>query len=289
MRNKHYRSLTGIMARSLFWGVLIAFLILPMVWIVSVSFQSLSGLSGKYSIIPQHPDFEAYRTALTKGSDIRASLLYSTYFSALSSVLAICVALASAYVVTAHTMSLKWRKQIVFTGISLFFLPAFAVFPGVRQIEKVIPAIRQPTVELVMTQSVQAFPVAFILLLFLFASLPKTDFEQLLLETNSRVKSFWFGVVARRPAAIAAIATITFAAVWSEFYVTGLITTKQTIQPFSVLLLKAQQQYRTDYSVPAAGAVVSLIITLGAVILGYLFILGTRTIRRRIDELRHRA
>lgn len=266
-----------------------AFLILPLLWIVSVSFQSLNGLSNRYSILPQHPNFEAYYSALAKGSNIRASLMYSMNVSALSSLAAITVALASAYLVTAQVLSLRWRKQIVFTAISLFFLPAFAVYPGIKQIERVIPAMRWPMIELVITQSVQAFPVAFILLLFLFASLPRTDFEQLLLETHSRVKSFWWGVVARRPAAVVAIATITFAAVWSEFYVTGLITTQESIQPFSVLLLKTQQQYGTDYSAAAAGAVVSLIITLGAVLLGYLSILGIRKTRSWIDKLRYRG
>lgn len=289
MGNRYYRSLTGSVARWLFWSLFVAFLILPMFWIVSVSLQSLHGLSNKYSVIPHSSDFEAYRTAFREGSNIRGSLIFSTKFSALSSVLAISVALASAYLVNAETVSLKWRKQIVFTAISLFFLPAFAIYPGIKVIERVIPGAPWPTAELVLTQTVQAFPVAFILLLFLFSSLPRTDFEQLLLETKSRVKSFWWGVVARRPAAVVAIATVTFAAVWSEFYVTGLITTMEPVQPFSVLLQKAQTQYRTDYSVPAAGAVASLVITLGAVLVGYLAILGSQIIRRLIDQLRHRA
>lgn len=288
MKNNYHRSLTGRVARGLFWSFFIAFLILPLIWMVLVSVQSLNGLSNKYSIIPKHITFQGYQAALLKGGDIRSALIYSTYVSALSSFLAMTMALASAYLVTARVLLFKLRKQIIVTAVGLFFLPAFAVYPGIRQLEGLVPSFKQPAVELIATQSIQVFPVAFILLLFLFSSLSRTDFEQLLLETRSRVKAFGWGVVARKPAGVVAIATLTFAAVWSEFYVTGFITMKDREKPFSVLLQMTQQQYSTDYSSAAAGAVVSLIITLGSVGLGYLTILASRHLRRGIGQLRHR-
>jgi glycerol transport system permease protein len=280
MRNKYAQSLTGRVARGLFWTLFLGFLLLPLIWMVLVSVQSLNGLSNRYSIIPEHITFQGYQAALLKTGDIRSALIYSIYVSAASSILAMTVALASAYLVSARVLSFKWRRQIVITALGLFFLPAFAVYPGIRQLERFVPSFKQPALELVATQSIQVFPVAFILLLFLFTSLSRTDFEQLLLETRSRVKAFWWGVVARKPAGVVAIATLTFAAVWSEFYVTGFITMKDKIKPFSVLLQMTQQQYSTDYSSVAAGAVVSMAITLGSVVIGYLILIASQRLGR---------
>jgi ABC-type glycerol-3-phosphate transport system permease component len=282
MRNKYPRSLTGRVARGLFWTFFLGFLLLPLIWMVLVSVQSLNGLSNKYSIIPEHITLQGYKAALLTTGDIRSALIYSTYVSAVSSIIAMTVALASAYLVTARVLSFKWRRQIVITALGLFFLPAFAVYPGVRQLERFFPSFDQHhALELIATQSIQVFPVAFILLLLLFKSLSRTDFEQLLLETRSRVKAFWWGIVARNSAGVVAIATLTFAAVWSDFYVTGFITMRDKSKPFSVLLQFTQGQYATDYSAAAAGAVVSMIITLGSVGMGYLIIIASRHVRRR--------
>jgi ABC-type glycerol-3-phosphate transport system permease component len=173
------------------------------------------------------------------------------------------IALSSAYLVHAKVVSLKWRINIASGAIGLFFLPAFAVYPGLTVLSDIFPFYRDVTVQLLVIQTLQSFPIAFILLVTLFASLPRAHFDQLLLETGSRVRAFWIGVVRMRMSGVLAIATITCATVWNEFYITNLITTYYQSKPFSVKLQMFSGQYRLNFSSLAAGAVASLFFTVG--------------------------
>jgi ABC-type glycerol-3-phosphate transport system permease component len=291
MNNSDFRSSGERIGRGLFWLLFVCFTALPLLWVVLVSLQATDALSAnRYSLFPREISFRAYQVAMIQNyRGIRSSLVYSLLVSAISATGAMVAALSASYLVNGRVLSLKWRRRIVLFALSLFFLPAFAVYPGVEVLEHVFPWFRRPGLELTVIQSIQAFPVAFVLLLALFASLSRLDFEQLLIETGSRVKAFWWGVVARRPAGVVSIATITFAFAWSEFYVTGFMTTRDQAKPFSVLLQMFQEQYRTDYASLAAGAVISLIMSLGSIGLGALGVASYQRARIGIARKRNRG
>lgn len=277
------------MAKALVWLLFVTLIILPMLWVLSVSLQAADVVSGnRYWYYPKHVSLQAFKLVLCENyRGIRSALVYSSFFSLLATAIAMIVALSAAYLVNAQVLLLKWRRRLVLGAVGLFFLPAFAVYPGIELIEDVWPFFRISLVQLTIIHSIQAFPISFILLLVLFKELSNSDFEQLLLETGSRVKAFWWGIVARWPVGVVAVATITFTTIWSEFYITSFITTRDQVKPFSVVLQMFEGQYRTDYSSLAAGAIISLIVSFGPITLLLLFSAFLR-VRDQIERKRDR-
>jgi raffinose/stachyose/melibiose transport system permease protein len=254
MGNSGYHSLSEIIASKLFWFFFLL-LALPLLWVLWVSLQPSGGNSNSHAFLSLHTFgliiFKNYR-------GIRTSFAYSSLISLQAAMSAMVVALSAVYLVNDQTSSIKSRRKIIFGMISLFFLPAFTVYPGVEVLAR-FPFFRSAIIQLIVVNLVQALPITFFLLLALFASLPSSDLEQLLLETGSRVKAFWWGVVVMNAGGVAAVFTITFAAIWNDFYVTSFITMKDPAKPFSVILQMFNGQYSTDYASLEAGAIISLI------------------------------
>lgn len=290
MRNSGFQPCGERIATGLFWLLFALLIVLPLLWVFLVSLQAAGVASGdRYSLFPRQISIQAFELAIFENyRGIRSSLGYSLFVGIVATVTAMVVALSAAYLVNARVRPLKCRRKIVLGAISLFFLPAFAIYPGVEALADCLPFFRSTVVQLMVIHSIQAFAIAFVLLLALFASLSSLDFEQLLLETGSRVRAFWWGVVARNIAGVTAVATLTFATVWSEFYLTSFVTTRDQDKPFSVVLQMFEGQYRTDYASLAAGAVVSLIVSLGPVAVLLLYGAARRG-RDRIGRERDRG
>ena len=153
----------------------------------------------------------------------------------------------------------NWKKRILTFSIGLYFLPVFLIYPGIKKLSSFLPYIAHlNTYNLIFSHTIFGFTNAFILLLLIYGLSKNTFFEQLLLENNNRMKSFFQGIVLIKPLGIFIIPGITFASIWSEFFLSNQITTSQSIKPFSVILQTSKGQYETNYTIFAAGAILSL-------------------------------
>lgn len=231
----------------------------PFLWICLLSAQD----NPPYSILPSGINIEAY-FLLFRG-DVRTAfsgILYSLQLTIPATILGLFVAIAAVYLVISGMMPIRSRRLIVQATIGLYFLPAFAIHPGLRLLADIVPLFRVDSIQLLVMYTIQVFVMAFLLLLFLYSSSRKIGFEQLLLETGSRLTAFHLGIVSRFWIQTSIVAAICFSIVWSEFFLSALITTSFTgNKPFAVVLQMAMEQYRTNYNIFAAGAMLSIFIS----------------------------
>jgi ABC-type glycerol-3-phosphate transport system permease component len=117
---------------------------------------------------------------------------------------------------------------------------------------------------------VLAFVLSFVLLLMVMASVRRSQYESMLLTTRSRLKSFWFVYVQQRLLGVVAVFALALATVWSDFFLPAMFCSSEPVKPFAVVLQMANQQYETDYSIFAAGAVLSIaaVVVVAAVVSG---------------------
>ena len=89
-------------------------------------------------------------------------------------------------------------------------------------------------------------------------TIPRTYFEQTLLESQNRAVAFYRAYLRYELSALLFILALAFASAWSEFYVSTFITASDEIKPFAVVLEMNHGQYNAYYSLFAAGATLSL-------------------------------
>jgi ABC-type glycerol-3-phosphate transport system permease component len=245
---------------ALVYACIVMFVFGPLLWICALSLQK----SPPFSVFPWPLDVSSYQQVV-RGNErhIGSAIFYSLALSSISTALAIITALSAVYLVVAGESSAKSKRRIIQAAIGLYFLPSFAIYPGIKLASDNIAILRSPEVQLFSVYLVQAFVFAFILFLFLYFLTSRSRFEQMLLDTQSRLMAFAFGVVFPSKIAIAIIAALAFATIWSDFFLPALITTASVgPKPFPVILQMAIEQYRTEYPLFAAGAVLSLLIVL---------------------------
>ena len=229
------------------------FFILPIVWIFIVSIQPGDiAYEGRYDLIPQKITLDAYKQTFID------SLNYSFVLSGISAILAMFFALTATYLIKSDIISRRWQVHTVRGIVGLFFLPAFVVLPGLKILTNLLNCNSYISFKLILVHTIFGFVTAFMLLLFVYTSSQKSYFDQLLLETQSRLRAFYFGIVFPNLTGTFIVCAFTFASIWSEFLLTDLISGTQQLKPFSVKLQMAQGQYGTNYSIFAAGAILSL-------------------------------
>ena len=237
------------------------FFISPILWITTISIQPIDvAYSGRYGFFPAETTLSAYLLVLVENQhNIRGALVYSFCMSSVSTVISLLIALSAIYRMKAdYEITRKVKQRILQFSVGLYFLPAFVVYPGLELLSDLYDGFQQSDLQLLIVQIVLGYTVALILLLIVYASSQVSYFEQLLLETGSRTRAFAYGVVATNATGTAVVSGITFSTIWSDFFLSNLLTGTESTKPFSVVLQMAEGQYKTDYSVFAAGAVLSL-------------------------------
>ena len=119
-------------------------------------------------------------------------------------------------------------------------------------------------------------------------TIPRSYFEQTLLETRNRTLAFYKAYVRYDLGAFFFVLVLAFSSCWSEFYISTFVTAAEVTKPFSVILEMNHEQYNAYYSVFAAGACLSLIVSvaLPALILGLLWVLSRAAAMRRFSHLK---
>ncbi len=259
--NYFLRELYDFLQKNLSRIIVAAFFLFPILWIICISLQpENNAYNGHYLLIPKRITIQTFiDIILNDKKNIRTALLYSFKICSISTLVVMVLALLSHYVIRVESLSRKWKSIFISTSVGLFFLPTFLIFPSFRFISQVFSLTDNIDLQLFIIYTLQGYSVAFLLLLFFYSAARNDFFEQLLLETGSRLKAFYLGVIIPQIKNTIIVAGITFTTIWSEFFLSGLITSSQPNKPFSVILQMAQGQYSTEYTVFAAGAVLSFI------------------------------
>lgn len=255
----------------LFWFAISAFTIVPLLWVASLSAQNvdLTGVGNlRFHLIPTHFSWEAYRSIWSGNPNvfngnaygIRSGLAYSLELSAISAAIACIFAISAAYMFVAHLGADRLRGPIMAFTLSIFFFPPVIAYPSFGTLSEWSRWFSIPSMQLIFLYCSNAFVLAFILLLVRCMTIPRTHFEQTLLETRSRARAFYKTYLRYELGALFFIGTLAFSSAWSEFYVSSFVTSAEDSKPFSVVLEMNHTQYNAYYSLFAAGAILSLIV-----------------------------
>lgn len=241
--------------------ILWSFFLFPIFWIVLISVQpENTAFFGKYKIIPEIITLDAYNDAIyNKRGGVIKSILYSFRVSGISTLLSFVFAISAIYMVRVDIISDALRSGLYKFSVGLYFLPVFLIYPGIDFLSGFIGVFDNTLIKLIYVNVILGYVICFFLLMLIYVDSEKKYFEQLLLETGSRIYAFYYGVIVPNYNKIIYAACLTFATIWGEFYLSNFITTFDIDKPFSVILQMSQEQYSTEYSVFAVGAVLSFI------------------------------
>jgi ABC-type spermidine/putrescine transport system permease subunit II len=248
---------------------LAAFLFLPILWLVDVSFQSQRGIFGPnssgYQILPHTVTLDNFRAFILDRRLVNAlSLSFLLFLPSAVGGAALAIAAIFRHFVVKQGSP---RGFLVFI-FSIFLSPSFAVFYAAQAVGLTSWA---PSFTLCVLEGAYAYAiVTIILLLGLLAHYEKT-YDQWLLTYNNRWLAYRYGII--RPIAhlFFSATLIGFGVIWSELYLANLLTTNKITKPFSVVIQGAVGQYYTDFGRFAVAALTSMLFPLVALACALLF------------------
>lgn len=235
--------------------------LIPILWIFLISVQpENTAFLGKYRLIPEFITLDAYNDAISnQRGGVLKSILFSFKICGVSTLLSLLFAISAIYIVQVDIISDTQKNRLYKFSIGLYFLPVFLIFPGINFLSGFIAVFDNTIFRIIYVNVILGYVICFSLLLLIYIEDQKKYFEQLLLETGSRIKAFYYGIIVPNYNKTIYATCLTFATIWSEFFLSNLITTFDVDKPFSVILQMSQEQYSTEYSVFAVGAVLSFI------------------------------
>ena len=113
--------------------VYIIFLMLPIYWLVSMSFKTTNEILGSFTLWPQNPTLENYATIFTDPTWYMGYVNSLIYVS-LNTVLSVAVALPAAYGLYLAVREPGAVRHAIFLGIFLAFLALEALYDFVLQV-----------------------------------------------------------------------------------------------------------------------------------------------------------
>jgi ABC-type sugar transport system permease subunit/ABC-type glycerol-3-phosphate transport system permease component len=249
----------GTPGRIIFWLLLGAFQLAPVAWLLSMSFQP-SGMifHGGFHLFPQAATWENYLEFMPwSNAPYFRDFLISVAFYGLVALVAIVLALNETYQLIVYP-SEKREIRRVLTVVGIFFLPAFAAFDALEQLDRLLPQISD-LLALLIVQVVNGYALAFVVVYAVFKYGFEHRYEQVLLEYRRALPALWHEIVLPQIWVVGIAAVLVFAATWNELFLNDKWTSGIETRPFAVLIGTAVQQYSLQYNVLAAGAVISMI------------------------------
>jgi ABC-type sugar transport system permease subunit len=253
----------------IFTAVLFIVLIAPVFWLLSMSFQPNLINTSRYHFWPAHTTLKNFRPFFSgDGPNYLGSLVWSIGFYGLATVCAMLIAANETYRLIVHS-PVKIERRRFAAVISVFFMPAFAIFAAVEMFKQWLP-FSVDLLALFGFSVLGGYALGVFAMYAAFKSGFRRRYEQLLLDFRSSSLAFWKGIVRPQQWLIYVTAFLVFTTLWNELFLSGKWSSANR-RPFSFLIGTVIQQYTTDYSTLAAGAVVSMATPL--VLGGFVFVL----------------
>ena len=245
------------LGRFLIYAALIfgaATMILPFLWMLSTALKEPgSVLTRTPQLIPHHPTLDSFRRAFS------VIHLERMFFNSVL-VTAICVIaqlITSAFAAYAFSR-MKWRGRDALFAIYLITLmipsqvtitPLFIIMRKLHWIDTyqglILPGIASAFGTFLLRQSMQ--------------SVPREYEEAAFIDGANHWTVFRTVIVPSVPPALATLAVLATMAVWNDFLWPLFIATSQNHMTLSVGLALLQGQYKSDWNLIMAGAVVAVL------------------------------
>jgi ABC-type sugar transport system permease subunit len=251
-----------------FRGVLVAFLALPAFWLLLMSVQQPQAIyRGGFRLWPSSltpANFTQF--APWRNTELFQQYTWSIIFYGVVTGCAMLLALNETYRLAAHTSPRRERQRLA-TVIGIFFMPSFALFYAV-DLSKSWLAVEFDVLALFVASVTTGYSVGLLTIYAAFKFGFRRQFEQLLLEFRSPALAFWVGIMWPQVWIVCLAAVLVFTTGWNELFLSDKWTSGTGWKPFATIIRMAVEQYKLEYSVLAAGAIISMLtpMALGAIL-----------------------
>jgi len=267
------------LGERIFWWILSFTLIVPVLWLVSMSLQPSDVIySGGFKLVPRSVTAENYlQFTLWNNANFFWDYVVSVIFYGVTTACAMLFALNETYQLAIHSNRQRERRHFA-AVIGVFFLPTFAVFSAVELLNQ-WTSFQLDIPALITLSTVSSYALGFFAIYTAFKYGFHPRYEQLLLEFRSPALAFWTGIIRPQIWVVSVAAVMVFTTSWNELFLNDQWTSGCAWgplcgwRPFAVVIGTALEQYTLKYSTIAAGAVISMVTPL---LLGFLLYIFTR-------------
>jgi ABC-type glycerol-3-phosphate transport system permease component len=220
-----------------------AFLLFPVIWMVSGSLKGPNIFSDAYSLIPAHPDYRAYETWLGSASQLWIGLRNTTFSFISTVILTLPLGAMAGYALA------RWRtKWITFVLMLLFFLqmmPGFVTTgPLFRQFIE-MKMIGNP-LALYIVYTAFNLPLVIVVLRNYFLSLSTEIEEAALVDGCSRFRVFWKITLPLAQPALITCTVFVFMGIWLEYLLANTLM-RGKYQTLATLLINTGRSWGNDF------------------------------------------
>lgn len=253
------RPLANVQSRTLLWGFLVSVVALyafPFAYLILTSFKTPSdAIAVPPTVLPRDWSLENYRQALdTPG--VSASFLHSLSAAAVSTLLALVLAVPAAYGVTRYA-TMSGRVFLLAVLVTRMVPPVAVGVPLVGLVRDL--GLSDTTTGLAIAHTTISLPLSIWLMASFFEAVPRELEEAATVDGCSRLQALWQIVVPVVSGGVAVTAIFAFLASWNEFLFALLLTAVRA-QTTPIVIANFQTQFglqwgsmtalATLYSVP---------------------------------------
>jgi ABC-type maltose transport system permease subunit len=243
--------------------LLIIFAFIPVVWVLSASFNPSGSLTSP-ELIPRHPGFENYESLWTNQYyPFKTWLFNSMYIATISTLLIVLITAFSAYAIS--RFQFYGRKTLVRAILIINVFPGIvsmiALFSMVQRIGLSVPLIGLDShLSLMLVYISGAMGVNVLLMKGFFDSIPREIDESALVDGASHWLVFWRITLPLVKPILVTVGVLTFMSIYGDFILPRvLLKSSDKLTIMVGLYLFQSAEYAQNWGVFTAGAVVAAI------------------------------
>ena len=232
-----------------------SFILLPIIWALSMSFKSYSEIMAGTGFIPKNPTLENYITLLTSGR-FSIYIKNSLFVSCIACVVVLILSMINSYALCRYRFKGKNAFMLMLLGtqllpIVMLLIPLFIIF---RKI-----GLTDSLWALILFDIVIQTPFNTTLMKGFLDGIPYSLEEAGMIDGANRLQIFIRIVLPVMLPGIVATTAFAFIGCWNEFTVAYIFTNSGTNFTVPVGLSTLIGEYSTDYGQLAAGALIGLL------------------------------
>ena len=242
------------------WGaaniVVILFSIIPVLWIVSLSFKDPSSITDG-SFWPKKWTWDNY-SGIFDTSEFTRALVNSIGISLISTFIAVVFAAMAAYAVA--RLRFPGKRALIGFSLLVAMFPAISLVTPLFNIERAL-GLFDTWIGLIIPYLTFALPLTVYILVSFFREIPKDLEEAALVDGATHFEAFRKVVVPLAAPGLATAGILTFIGAWNEFLLAVTLTSssKARTVPAAIAFFTGATEHEVPYgSISAASVVISV-------------------------------
>jgi raffinose/stachyose/melibiose transport system permease protein len=229
--------------------------LLPLLWVVSGSLQSLTELLANEAFVPSDPQWGNYVTAWVEG-DLGTYLRNSVIYTACAVVGILGASSLAGYALARLDFAGKGVFTIVILAVMI--IPAPAMFLAQYKLLVTLGLTNTP-VGYVLVLITSGIPMSTLIMRSFFVSQPRDLEEAAALDGAGRLRTFWSVILPLARPGLAAVAVIQGLAAWNEYLMALVLFDDNTLMPIQRGLTAFTSAETPQQQILLAATVISIV------------------------------